>query len=119
MMKILKATFLQKDQWKIDIAALANNIGSQIFSVLKDEERGESTIFFCIQKQNGKEISTSPSFIKSFHLQSLQSVDLSAAIEATEENTTFWRFLREIKQKKRRKSWFFSRVHKIKNFFVK
>jgi len=119
MMKILKATFLQKDQWKIDILALANDIGSQIFSVFKDEEKGENTIFFCIQRQKGKKIQTSPSLIKSFHLQSLQSVDLSAAIEATEEDSTFGRFLREMKQKKRKKIWFFSRMYKVRDFLVK
>lgn len=73
---------------------------------MKDEENKEHTIFFYVHQRTGElqDHQTSSSFLKSFHLQSLQPISLETAIQATDEESTFGRFLREIDQKKKRKT---------------
>lgn len=116
-MKILEATFDPKTQW-IAYAELAKEFWSQIFSVFNNKEKHIKIAFFIIKDEELWKQKFSPKFLQNHNIVHLKKINLKTAIEKTDEESPFGKFLREIDLKKKRKIRKYSRFQKLKDFFI-
>jgi len=114
-MKILEATFEPKTQW-ISYAELATKFWSQIFSIFNNEETHTQCAFFIINDETKQHFSNQ--FLQNHKIIHLENINLETAIEKTDKESTFGKFLREIDKKKKKKVWKYSRFQKVKDFFM-